>query len=131
MKFRYWLVQNKVRIPIVPIGIFYGGGPFHIACLVDSGADVSFLPKDYAAVLGIADYKTGVKKDIMGVTQHHITTYGHEVMFTLGGWPHKESFYVGDVGQDMGILGRSFFENYKVIFDQRAEEVEFRPYLAA
>lgn len=131
MQFPYILLpgrRDNVKTPIVPIGVSFGGTDFNIMCLVDSGADVSYLPEDFAAMLGVQNVKSGRALKMTGITGDSITTYFHEIKFTLGGHTNNEEFGFGKLGMPFGILGRIFFHNYIVCFDQRRERIEFKEY---
>lgn len=129
MKFPYLLLPGKALAPFVPIGVVSNTlGPFKIPCLVDSGADVNFMATAFADVFGITDISSGKEIEITGVTKNTMVAYGHPLKFTVGGWKHKEIFFFANVGQDIGILGRAFFHNYKIYFNERKQVVEFKEY---
>ena len=129
MQFPYILLPgrtDKVKTPIVPIGVSFGGRKYQIMCLLDSGADRSYLSEDFASVLGIEEVENTEALTMTGITGDPITTYFHKVSFTIGGHSNEEWFGFGKLGMPFGILGRTFFAHYIICFDERRQRVEFK-----
>jgi len=131
--FRYKEVKrpdsSAVKIPAIPITLIGDKGSFDTVALIDSGADISVIPKDIAEILGL-----NLKGDItdafgIGGSARTIETKirviiskGHEryqlqlpIKVILG----KYDFPV--------LLGREgFFDKFKIIFDQQKEKISLK-----
>ncbi len=129
LSFHYKIVKRpdgtEVRTPSIPITI-KGKESFDTVALVDSGADISAIPKDIAEILGLdisgetsPAFGIGGKTDAIDTTMNIIVERGHE----------KYSFRI-PVKIIMGLydfpvlLGRAgFFDKFVISFDQSNEKI--------
>jgi predicted aspartyl protease len=129
LKFSYKKLANGLIRPIIPIELRLGGHIARYEVLIDSGADISILNAEIADMLGV-DMKSGRPGMFVGVTGVPEQSYIHKVTIVVGGNASTiEVMFAEKVGQDgYGVLGqRGFFENFKVKFDYRKEQLEITP----
>ena len=127
MDFRYIKlpsIDNKfIELPLVEINLM---GIVKVLCLVDSGADFSYLHADKGeSILGL-NIKEGLMRKSRGVTGQEFTAYFHKLDFYIGGWKHVGSFgFSYDLGTPFGILGREdFFNISKITFKHPKRKIE-------
>jgi len=130
--FKYKTVNRpdgtQVKIPSIPISL-NGKVKFDTIALLDSGADISCMPKDLAEVLGLdlnkeKSHAYGIGGMVDSVeTKVSITVQkGHE-RYTLD-IPFKVIFSNYDFPL---ILGRDgFFDKFIITFDQDKERVSLK-----
>lgn len=144
-KFREHLFSGELTTilrPVLPLGVRYKGRllPALYAALLDSGADDCIFHAEIGEALGM-DVRSGAAKTYGGVGFGELAGYLHQIEIQIGGhWVACEVALTYGMLRDhpglpgkkqgfrYGILGqRSFFEQFKVIFDFSAEEIELRP----
>lgn len=132
ISFRYKTVKRpdgtEVRTPSIPI-LLEGKEKFETLALLDSGADISAIPKDVADILGLKlggkkthAYGIGGRVDSVETKMRMTVEKGHErysfqipVKVILG----KYDFPV--------LLGRAgFFDEFIISFDQTQEKVALK-----
>ncbi|MDP1695938.1 MAG: hypothetical protein Q8L29_03425 [archaeon] len=131
--FRYKKVirpdKSEVKSPSIPITIIGKLMRFDVVALLDSGADVSAIPKDIAELLGLdldkkieSAYGIGGKVDSIQTTMNIILEKGHEhYSFNI---PVK---VILDSYEFPVLLGRAgFFDKFVISFDQKNEKVSLK-----
>jgi len=132
LTFKYKRVKRQnnteIKSPSIPITISGSGGRYQFIALLDSGADISVIPKDVAELLNLnIDGKKEEAKGIGGKVPAVQTTLNLEV-----GKPHEiyqfnipVKVILTDSGEELPILlGRAgFFDKFVITFDQRNEKV--------
>jgi len=129
LSFRYKTVKRpdgtNVKTPSVPI-LLNGKEKFETIALIDSGADISAMPKDVAEILGLdlngertPAFGIGGKVDSIQTTVTITIEKGHEhYAFQI---PVK--VILGDYDFPI-LLGRAgFFDKFIISFDQAQEKV--------
>ena len=132
--FRYKTVTRsngqKVRSPLIPV-VLVGKESIPTATLLDSGADVSALSKDFAEIIGLdLSGKREKCEGIGGVAECVLTTAGiiiekgHErYQFRI---PVEVIFDDTDWGVSM-LLGRAgFFDKFIISFNESEEKVSLK-----
>ena len=128
--FRYKKVtrpdKTEVKSPSIPITLIGKTMRFDAVALLDSGADVSAVPKDIAELLGLdlsgkrePAYGIGGKVDSVESSLSIIIEKGHEhYSFDI---PVK---VILDSYEFPVLLGRAgFFDKFVVSFNQKAEKI--------
>jgi len=132
ISFRYKTVKRpdgtKVKTPSIPV-VFKGKETFESIALLDSGADISAIPKSIAEILGLdlsgkrtPAYGIGGKVDSVESRVNITVQKGHEqysfqipVKVILGNY----DFPI--------LLGRAgFFDKFIVSFDQSHEKISLK-----
>lgn len=117
------LGRGACLMPGIPMNLVAQDGSMlpQIYGLVDSGADCSMFPSQWAAALGI-----DLQQDCLGQTgetaggesDQHVYVQGVDAII-MGRKLHLEAVFCE--GLKVALLGRSdFFQEYKVFFDQRS-----------
>ncbi len=132
ISFRYKTVKRpdgtKVKTPSIPI-ILKERETFETVALLDSGADISAMPKDIADILGLNlkgkkefAYGIGGKVPAVETKVNIVVTKGHEYYSIL--LPVK--VIMGDYDFPI-LLGRAgFFDKFVISFDQKQEKVSLK-----
>lgn len=126
------LPQKKggdVRVPAIPV-TFKGNGsfPVEVIALIDSGADVSIIPKDLAELLNLnlsGDISTsyGIDKKIK------VKNSRVEISVGKGHETHTFTIPVQVIleGDPPIILGRNtFFNKFIVSFDEESQKIKLK-----
>ena len=117
---------TEVKSPSIPITLVGKSMKFDAVALLDSGADVSAIPKDIAELLGLdisgkveSAYGIGGKVDSVETSMSLIIEKGHEhYVFDI---PVK---VILDSYEFPVLLGRAgFFDKFVVSFDQKNEKI--------
>ena len=130
--FKYKTVERpdgtKVKTPSIPI-ILKGRESFETLALLDSGADISAIPKAIADILGLdlsskrsPAFGIGGKVDSIETTMNIIVEKGHEhYAFQM---PVK---VILDEYEFPVLLGRAgFFDKFVISFDQKQEKIALK-----
>lgn len=130
--FRYKTVKRpdgtEVKTPSIPI-LLAGEESFETIALLDSGADISAIPKDIAEILGLdlqgekaPAYGIGGRVDAIDTTVTITVEKGHEhYTFRI---PVK--VILGDYDFPV-LLGRAgFFDNFVISFNQSQEKFSLK-----
>lgn len=132
INFRYKTVKRpdgtKVKTPSIPI-VLDGKEKFETIALIDSGADISAMPKAVAELLGLnlrgkktPAYGIGGKVDAVETKVNIIIEKGHErYTFQI---PIKVILGNYDFPILLGRLG--FFDKFVISFDQANEKVSLK-----
>lgn len=121
--------KSTVKTPSIPITLIGPKERFDTVALIDSGADISCIPRRIAEILGlklngeiIEAYGLGGTAKTIETTIRVMISKGHErYIFRL---PVK---IVIDEYNFPVLLGRNgFFDEFKIIFDQKKEKVSLK-----
>ena len=115
--------------PVIPIRVELDGQSLRYSVLVDSGADMNVFDRAIAEAMGI-DVESGDAASFSGVTGSSSDLYFHDVVLGVGSRQVKVRAGFTDLpGKAYGVVGqRGFFDQFIVIFDLKAEEIELIPY---
>lgn|SRR5450830_255303 len=118
--------KKFIELPLIPIKFDFGGSCF---CLIDSGADKSYLDAKIGEILNI-DIKRGIEGQSSGITGHKMIAYFHKINFNVGGWDFIAEFgFVYNLGTPFGILGREeFFNIFEVKFNHPKRFIELKQF---
>lgn len=133
MNFKYKTIKrpdgSESRTPSIPVTLIGDSIKIDSVCLIDSGADISAIPKDIAELLGLSlkgdvqqAFGIGGKVDSIESKMSIIIEKGHEhyplnipVKVILG----KYDFPI--------LLGREgFFDEFIISFDQNQQKVTLK-----
>lgn len=134
LKFRYKSVNRPdgttVKAPMIPITFIGEKESFETAALVDSGADVSAMPRAIAEILeldltGERAPASGIggKVESIEILVKIMIGRGHEI-YTFARTPFK---IILDKYEFPILLGRAgFFDKFVITFDQRNETTSLK-----
>jgi len=118
---------SKIYRPMIPLRI-KAKESFDALAILDSGSDITIIPKEIAEVIGV-DYKND--NSISGISGFPIRAKEGKVSIEFGKGreiyifeipvlvPEKENLAV--------IIGRlGFFEQFKITFDESQKRIEFK-----
>lgn len=128
MKFLYKKLSPQISRPIIPIGFSYNGGEeIFTEALIDSGADMNLLGKQFAELLGIP-VRLGKYNTVIGISGKQQPCYEHVITLRVGGWTYQtKATFLADDELPTPLLGqRGFFDLFKVSFDYLKKEVEIK-----
>jgi hypothetical protein len=133
MTFKYKTVKRPDRTesktPSIPVTLIGDSMKIDSVCLVDSGADISAMPKDVAELLGldlngtvVQAFGIGGKVDAVESKLNLIVEKGHEH------YPLEVPVKVIMEEYDFPILlGREkFFDEFIISFDQKKEKITLK-----
>src|SRR3989338_1757626 len=135
LNFKYKRVKrpndNEIKSPSIPIVLQGKGSKYSFVALIDSGADVSVIPKDVAELLGLdLSAKHEEARGIGGRVPAIQTNVNLEI-----GKPHENyninlpvKVILNDGDEEIPVLlGRSgFFDKFIITFDQSKEIVSLK-----
>ncbi len=135
LTFKYKRVKRanntEVKSPSIPVSLQGKGSKFEFIALLDSGADVSAIPKDVADLLGLdLSGKKEETRGIGGIVQAVSSKMNLEI-----GKPHEICSMILPVkvildGMDKEIpviIGRSgFFDYFTITFNQKKETISLK-----
>jgi len=130
--FKYKRVKRdkgiEIKSPSIPINISGSGSKYQFMALIDSGADVSVIPKEVAELLGLDLNKNKEEaRGIGGKVPAVQTNINIEI-----GKPHEiynfnipVKVIMSDVDEEIPILfGRvGFFDKFIITFNQKDEKI--------
>lgn len=134
MQFRYKTINRpdgtQVKTPSIPISLKGNlQTSFEVIALLDSGADISVIPKDFAELLGLNLEGERTKAFGIGGEVQSIET---KVYLSISKGHEKYNFQI-PVKVILGeydfpvILGREgFFDKFIIIFDQDKQRVSLK-----
>lgn len=130
MRFPYFELGPGDFAPIVPLSILGRDGWLGLEAYVDSGASVSIFQADRAELLGVP-YQRGRKLRLTVGDGGVIEVYVHALRVELGGERFLADIgFSRQLGVGFNLLGRrSFFERFRICFDDTRRVVEFHPVL--
>jgi len=119
---------NKIKKPVVRLSL-RGNTPtaVNVVALLDSGADVSVIPKGLADFLNLKLRDKSEAKGIGGI----ISIWNSEVNIKITNGHENYNFKIPiQVSEDDSvpiIMGRSgFFDKFRIIIDESSERVELK-----
>jgi len=132
LTFKYKRVKrpNEVEIksPSIPVNLSGDGSKYQFMALIDSGADISVIPKEVAELLGLnLDKKKEEARGIGGIVPAIQTSINIEI-----GKPHEMynlnipvKVILSNIDEEIPILlGRvGFFDKFIITFDQKEEKI--------
>ncbi len=132
LTFKYKKVKRpnniEVKSPSIPVTLWGAGQRFEFIALLDSGADVSAIPKDVAELLGLD--LTGKKEEAAGIGGK-VAAVQTNMNLELGKSHEIYQFKIPvkvilrDEGEKIPILlGRAgFFDKFVITFNQKEEKI--------
>jgi len=128
MRFPYFQVGPKDFAPIIPLKLFGKNGWIGFEAYIDSGASLSIFNSDRADILGI-DYTKGKSLHVTVGDGGLIAVYVCKVRVQLAGGQFRADIgFSPQLGVGFNLLGRrSFFEKFKICFDDARKFVELHP----
>ena len=132
LTFKYKRVKRnkgiEIKSPSIPVNISGSGSKYQFIALIDSGADVSVIPKEVAELLGLDINKNKEEaRGIGGKVPAIQTNINIEI-----GKPHEiynfnipVKVIMSDMDEEIPILlGRvGFFDKFIIIFNQKEEKI--------
>ena len=125
MRFPYFQLGPNDFAPIIPLKLRGKEGWLDLEAYIDSGASVSIFNIDRAEILGI-DYKKGKKTKLTVGDGGLIEVFVHNLNVNVA-----NSRFIAEIGfsKQLGVafnlLGRrSFFEHFRICFDDKNRFVE-------
>ena len=124
----------QIPMPFIPVTLYRGNeSTLPVYALLDSGADKTIMPSDFAEQLGIIDFKKGSLEPTTGVGQQIVDVfYCRGIEVQLSGDSRKLSIEIGFIETTperrvIPLLGRTFFFHFKsVTFFQSKEIMELK-----
>ncbi len=119
---------SKIYRPLIPITFNGSKSSFDALAILDSGSDITIIPKEIAEVIGI-DCKN--ENSISGISGSPIKAKEGKVNVIFGKDREIYSFDIPVLIPDKEglavIVGRAgFFQQFKITFDEYKERIEFR-----
>lgn len=132
LTFKYKRVKRdkgiEIKSPSIPVNISGSGSKYQFIALIDSGADVSVIPKEVAELLGLDLNKSKEEaRGIGGKVPAIQTNINIEI-----GKPHEiynfnipVKVIMSDMDEEIPILlGRvGFFDKFIITFNQKEEKI--------
>jgi len=122
--------QRSALTPLIPVrlcSIDNGGQHFDFKALLDSGAHVSIFPAECGKAVGLK-IKNDRIQPIYGIGGQAITTYLHDVILEIGGWPFETVVCFTSDNIVFPVLGREgFFSLFEIKIDFSRETIELKP----
>ena len=130
--FKYRKEETKKGViyrPVVKVSLRSSDGHWYMfTAYVDSGADVSILPKGDAELLGVNLYE-GELWRLTGIGRVIVLAYLHEVMVKIGALEFPARIAFADLNEVPRIVGRlDIFRKFKVMFDEQNLQTTFQTY---
>lgn len=133
LTFKYKRVKRpnnvEIKSPSIPVSLWGVGQRFEFIALLDSGADVSVIPKDVAELLGLdLSGKREEARGIGGKVQTVQTRINLELgkpheKYTFNSMPIKVILEDGNMEIPI-LLGRlGFFDRFTITFNQKEEKI--------
>jgi|SRR3989338_486334 len=136
LTFKYKRVKRpnntEIKSPSIPVTLSGSGGRYQFIALLDSGADISVIPKEVAELLGLD--LSGKKEEARGIggkvpaiqtkmnielgKPHEIHSHNIPVKVILDGKDEEIPVLLGRAG---------FFDKFLITFNQKEEKVILKP----
>jgi len=117
---------GRLKRPIAQLHIKDKSGEWRaISMLIDSGADVSIISKDFGELFG-HNLKKGRKIKLKGIGEGEVVAYIHKMDMLVG--KHEVSIEVAIASVDLkvNILGRrNLFDLFEIQFKNKKQETRF------
>ena len=126
MKFHYQFMYGRM-LPLIDITLEHLGRHIKTIAYVDSGALYSVFSSNIADILGM-DYEKGNLLEAVGVGGR-IKAYEHELKISIGGHEMAAKvLFSKEMAFTFNLIGIiPLFENFRVCFDGRQEQLEITP----
>lgn len=113
-------VVGRILKPLIDIeflsreGLWYGVDEV----LVDTGADITLLPKHIGEVL-VGDISTGRKASIKGITPFEVVVYIHPLTIRVAGKEFETNVAIADADEAPAVLGRfNALDHFEAMFSK-------------
>lgn len=128
MRFPYFQVGPNDFAPIVPLKLLGREGWLEMEAYIDSGASFSIFRADRAEILGV-DYKKGERIYLTVGDGGLLEIYLCKIQVEFGNSRFLASIGFSDkLGVGFNLLGRrSFFDRFRICFDDKHRFVEAHP----
>jgi len=125
MRFPYFQLEKDNFAPIIPLKILGKEGWISFEAYIDSGASFSIFNIDRAKILGI-NYIKGEKIRVVVGNGDLLEVYIHRLQVEMANSRfHAQIGFSPQLGIGFNLLGRkSFFEHFKICFDDKNKFVE-------
>ncbi|MDP7975202.1 MAG: aspartyl protease family protein [Thermoprotei archaeon] len=122
-------VLGRALRPRVPLQLKTGNGTWTtISVYVDSGADITLLPRSAADILGLR-LKSGNEVIMAGLSGELVRSYIHQVEAKVGNLPSfTMKVGIAEKESQVPVLGREgFFDRFRVTFDPSSKSTKLSP----
>ncbi|MGC8601485.1 MAG: hypothetical protein ACP5GO_04835 [Thermoprotei archaeon] len=119
-------ILGKSLRPRIPLQIKTKSGKWvTVSLYLDTGADISILPKSMSDILGV-NLKSGNEVIVVGLAGELIRAYLHDIECKIeGSEPFTIKFAISEKESIVPILGREgIFQRFNVRFNNVASQVE-------
>ena len=136
LNFKYKKVKRfnntEIKSPSIPVILSGSGSKYQFIALLDSGADVSVIPKEVAELLDLD--LSGNKEEARGIGGK-VPAIQSKINIELGK-PHEMYNYnipvkviLNEIDEEIPIiLGRAgFFDKFLITFNQKDEKITLKP----
>lgn len=126
-KYEMYVGYGKYFRPVIPVGINTTAGWVDLDFLVDTGADITMLPYDIAALVGIDLSK--LKPTVMtGIGGFRVKTWKTKIPIRLKDWEFEITASISEENSTPLLLGRKDLLDKKIswIFDHKKEKIIFK-----
>ncbi len=130
MNFPYLQIPGFSKRPLVPVGFRYGSHYLYqpVLCLVDSGADLTYLDMGLGEELGINFSKTKPLTSF-GINGRGFAGYPVKILAEIGGWEFSlEAIFSRSVRRTFCVLGQEgLFDMAQISFERFKWEIGINP----
>ena len=121
-------LYGRIPDPYITISISTWYGWRNLGFLVDSGADVSIVPKSIAELVGL-DLRKARKHRTFGVEGKGLLVYEGALDIKIGTQQLKIPCLFSSQEKTPLLLGRSgLFNHFTIVFDNQYKKLVFRPF---
>lgn len=120
---------GKSLRPRLPLQVKNRSGKWvTLSLYVDTGADISILPKSTADIVGVS-LKSGDEVIVVGLAGELIRAYLHDLECRLeNSAPFSMKFAISEKESVVPVLGREgFFQKFNMHFNNRLNQIEIEP----
>lgn len=113
---------RKQFLPAVAVMLYHGSQSAAVNALLDSGSDYSILTSDVARQLGIP-IERGELRSVTGIGGETKSFVHHATAKLLDQTVPITACFVKGYNFPICLLGRDFFEHYKITFEQKHQQL--------
>ena len=118
---------GRIPDPYITVPVFTWYGWRNLDFLVDSGADVSMVPKSIADLVGL-DLKKARKHRTYGVEGKGLLVYEGSLAIKIGTHQLKIPCLFSSQEKTPFLLGRAgLFNHFTIVFENQSKQIVFRP----
>jgi len=118
---------GEIYRPVVEFEVHVNGGWIPIVAILDSGADITLLPKSFLDAFGFEPRKEEVK-EVRGIGEGRIPVVIKTIRLRLCGVELDAKVAIALVEDVPYLLGREdIFDKFKILFFQARKEVVITP----